>query len=277
MPELPEVEITRRHLEEVMKGRIIETVRITHSRTARYNASTTEIEARLSGRRVADVGRHGKFLVVELDDGYTLVAHLGMSGRFSVAANNDELATHTHFVATLDDGVEIRFIDPRTFGFIAAFDEDELCDSGLSRIGPDAWLDPPDVPTFTRALSGRTAPIKALLLDQGPISGLGNIYADEVLALARIHPLLPGGDLASEEVMALLDAVQVVLAGAIESGGTTLDDLAYLLPDGQAGENLGRLEVYGRDGEPCNRCGTPIEKVAVRARSTHFCPSCQTR
>ncbi len=251
-------------------------VRVTHERTARHNASTGEIESRLSGRRVDTVGRHGKFLVVGMDDGYTMVAHLGMSGRFSVAVGTDEKAPHTHFVAELDNGVEIRFIDPRTFGFIAAFDEDELADSSLSRLGPDAWVDPPGVPTLLKTLEGRTAPIKALLLDQGPISGLGNIYADESLHLAGIHPLTPGGDLEATEVASLLAAIERVLAEAIESGGTTLDDLAYLLPDGQAGDNLGRLGVYARTDEPCIRCGTPVERIVVRARSTHFCPRCQT-
>ena len=276
LPELPEVEITRQHLEEAMLGRRLQSVRVTHTRTGRYNATTGEVESRLSGRRVDTVGRHGKFLVVGLDDGYTMVAHLGMSGRFSVAARTDEMAPHTHFVATLDDGVEVRFIDPRTFGFIAVFDEDELADSGLSRLGPDAWVDPPSVPTLMKALNGRTAPIKALLLDQGPIAGLGNIYADEALHLAKIHPLTPGGDLAATEVGRLLLAIRKALSAAIESGGTTLNDLAYLLPDGQAGDNVSRLGVYGRTDEPCLTCGTPVERIVVRARSTHFCPRCQT-
>ncbi len=283
LPELPEVEITRRHLEGAMVGRRFQSVRVTHTRTGRYNATTGEIESRLTGRRVETVGRHGKFLVVGLDDGYTMVAHLGMSGRFSVAAKTDaaesvkteERAPHTHFVATLDDGVEVRFIDPRTFGFIAAFDEDELSDSGLSRLGPDAWVDPPSAPTLMNALNGRTAPIKALLLDQGPIAGLGNIYADEALHLAGIHPLTPGGDLETTEVAGLLLAIGKVLSEAIESGGTTLGDLAYLLPDGQAGDNLSRLGVYARTDEPCFTCGTPIERIVVRSRSTHFCPGCQ--
>lgn len=280
LPELPEVEITRRHLEEAMVGRRLESVRVTHTRTARYNATTGEVESRLSGRRVDTVGRHGKFLVIGLDDGYTMVAHMGMSGRFSVAAKSDaaksdEGAPHTHFVAVLDDGAEVRFIDPRTFGFIAVFDEDELSDSALSRLGPDAWVDPPSVPILMRALNGRTAPIKALLLDQGPIAGLGNIYADEALHLAGIHPLTPGGGLDATEVAGLLLAIQKVLSEAIESGGTTLDDLAYLLPDGQAGDNLSRLGVYARTDEPCLKCGTPVERIVVRARSTHFCPRCQ--
>jgi formamidopyrimidine-DNA glycosylase len=279
LPELPEVEITRRHLEKAMVGRKLQSVRVTHDRTARYNATTDEIESRLSGRQVDSVGRRGKFLVVGLDDGYTMVAHLGMSGRFSIAtgtdATNIEEVPHTHFVAMLDDGAEIRFIDPRTFGFIAVFDEDELADSNLSRLGPDAWLDPPTAPTLMKTLKSRTAPIKALLLDQRPIAGLGNIYADEALHLARIHPLTPGGDLEETEVAGLLVAIRRVLSEAIDSGGTTLDDLAYLLPDGQAGDNLGRLGVYARTDEPCLSCGTPVQRIVVRARSTHFCPRCQ--
>ena len=263
-----------------MVGRRLSCVRVTHSRTARFNATTREIEARLSGRRVDTVGRHGKFLVLGLDDGYTMVAHLGMSGRFSVAAKTDaarmkKRPAHTHFVATLDDGTEIRFIDPRTFGFVAAFDEDELAESGLSRLGPDAWLDPPSVPTLMKTLNGRTASIKTLLLDQGPIAGLGNIYADEALHLGGIHPLRPGGDLEATEIAGLLSAIQKVLHQAIDEGGTTLDDLAYLLPDGQAGDNLSRLRVYARAEEPCLKCGTPVERIVVRARSTHFCPVCQ--
>lgn len=250
---------------------------MSHPRTARRNISPDELVQRLSGRRVESVGRHGKFLVLGLDDGYTMVAHLGMSGRFSITERDEEMEPHTHFVARLGGDGEVRFIDPRTFGFIAVFDEDELAGSGLARLGPDAWVDPPDTGRFQAALAGRTAPIKALLLDQGPIAGLGNIYADEALHLARIHPLTPGGELRPDQLADLLQAVALVLAAAIEGGGTTLDDLAYLLPDGTAGENLGRLMVYGRDGEPCRVCGAPIDKVVLRGRSTHFCGECQRR
>lgn len=230
---------------------------------------------RLRGRRVDSVRRHGKFLIVDLDDGYTMIAHLGMSGRFAVADPDLPTEMHTHFVAELDDGTQIRFIDPRTFGFVAVYDEDEIPRSGVSRLGPDAWDSPPDVALLSKALEGRTASMKALLLDQRPIAGLGNIYADEVLFRARIHPLTPGGSIPVHLLGGLLQATRDVLEEAIESGGTTLDDLAYLLPDGRAGENLGRLAVYGRQGKPCLRCGTAIERVVVRARSTHFCPVCQ--
>ena len=157
----------------------------------------------------------------------------------------------------------------------AAYDGDELTTSGVARLGPDAWLEPPTSASLLESLRGRTAPIKALLLDQRPIAGLGNIYADEALHRARIHPLSPGGSLDHDQAEALLEATSKVLRAAIDAGGTTLDDLAYLLPDGQAGENLMSLAVYGREGEPCPNCGTPIERIVVRARSTHFCPQCQ--
>lgn len=273
LPELPEVEITRRHLESVLVGRVLESVEVSHLRTARHNSSPEEVSARLTRRRVTDVGRHGKFLEVRLDDGQTMVAHLGMSGRWSV--NPGEDVPHTHFVARLDDGTVVAFVDPRTFGFVAVYDEDDIALSGLSRLGPDAWADPPTASELADRLAGRRAPIKALLLDQGPVSGLGNIYADEALHLAGIHPLAPGGELTPRDLERLLDGVQSVLEAAIANGGTTLDDFAYLLPDGRSGENLTRLTVYGREGEPCLECGTPVERVIVRSRSTHFCPTCQ--
>ena len=250
-------------------------VEVTHPRTARHNASPAEVEARLRGRRVDSVDRRGKFLLFDLDDGHSMVAHLGMSGRFSVADREEETEPHTHFVADLDDATQIRFVDPRTFGFVAVYDEDEIGRSGVARIGPDAWEEPPEPQALAAALAGRSAPIKALLLDQGPLSGLGNIYADEVLFRAKIHPLAPGGEIGQDLLADLLDATREVLDSAIRSGGTTLDDLAYLLPDGRAGENLTRLAVYGRDGEPCSTCGRIIERIVVRARSTHFCPECQ--
>lgn len=273
MPELPEVEITRRHLEAALLDRVFNDVSLTHARTARHNASPQEVETRLRGRRVRSVGRQGKFLVIGLDDGQVMVAHLGMSGRWSVDGEAD--VPHTHFISVMDDGSTIRFIDPRTFGFVAVYDEDDVMTSGLGRLGPDAWADPPDAEELAQRLAGRTAPIKALLLDQGPIAGLGNIYADEALHLARIHPLTPGGGLSVEDCRRLLAATADVLDAALDKGGTTLDDLAYLLPDGQAGENMTQLRVYGREGEPCESCGMPIERIVIRARSTHFCPSCQ--
>jgi formamidopyrimidine-DNA glycosylase len=258
-----------------MVGRRLVAVRVAHPRTARLNASPRELEERLVGRTVLSLGRRGKFIVGGLDEGEVLVAHLGMSGRFSLTDPTAELIPHTHGVIDLDDGVQVRFVDPRTFGFLAVVDEADLGDSPLARLGPDAWDEPPSAIELMARLSGRTAAIKALLLDQGPVAGLGNIYADEVLHAARIHPLTPGGALTRPAAKRLVAAMRSVLYEAIESGGTTLDDLAYLLPDGTAGENLDRLAVYGRAGLPCPVCGTPVERIVVRQRSTHFCPKCQ--
>lgn len=275
MPELPEVETTRRHLEPVLVGRTIVEAAVTHPRTSRYNASPDEVRTRLLSRRVTALRRHGKFLVGDLDQGWTLVAHLGMSGRFSVNSPEEARPPHTHVVLRLDDGVEVRFTDPRTFGFVAVYDEDEIGLSPLARLGPDAWTEPRTAESLAAALQGRVAPIKAMLLDQGPVAGLGNIYADEVLHRAGIHPLSPAGGISQESLGRLAAAISDVLAVAIEAGGTTLDDLAYLLPDGRAGDNLAALRVYGRTGLPCLTCGRPVERVVVRARSTHFCPYCQ--
>jgi formamidopyrimidine-DNA glycosylase len=250
-------------------------VTVAHVRTARHNTSPAEVVSRLRGRRVEEVGRKGKFLELRLDDGQTMVAHLGMSGRWSL--DDDVETPHTHFVARLDNGSIVKFIDPRTFGFVAVYDEEDVADSGISRLGPDAWVDPQSPTDLAARLAGRTAPIKALLLDQGPIAGLGNIYADEALHMAGIHPLTPGGELSVDDLGRLLDSIHLVLEAAIENGGTTLDDLAYLLPDGNAGDNLADLRVYGRTEEPCRVCGTPIVRIVIRARSSHFCPSCQER
>lgn len=259
-----------------MTGRKFDRVEVTHPRTARHNEGDTSIvESRLQDRTVVTVSRHGKFLVAPLDGGLTMVSHLGMSGRFTVGDGSDPVVPHTHFRAWMDDGSVISFIDPRTFGFVAVFDEVELETTGLSRLGPDAWNKPPTASEMAESLRRRTAPIKALLLDQGPLAGLGNIYADESLFRAGIDPRTPGGEVDAAGLDRLLVAVREVLSGAIDKGGTSLDDLAYLLPDGRAGDNLSQLKVYGRDGEPCFVCGEIIDRVIIRARSTHFCPRCQ--
>lgn len=273
MPELPEVETTRRHLAPVLVGRTVVEVDVAE-RTARRNAGPAEVAGRLTGRTVVGLGRRGKFLLAALDSGATWVIHLGMSGRIRIAGPGEPREAHTRFVAVLDDGVEVRLVDSRTFGFVAVLDPDEL-EAALRRIGPDALDDLPTADTLRALLAGRRAPVKALLLDQRLVSGLGNIYADEVLHRAGIHPLRPGGSLRASELDALREAVADVLAEGIAAGGASLDDLAYLLPDGRAGAFTSRLAVYGRAGEPCPVCGSPVERVVVSGRSSHFCPRCQ--
>lgn len=273
MPELPEVETTRRHLVPLVVGRTVVGVEIA-GRTARRNSGPADVVSRLTGRTVRSVGRRGKFLLAPLDSGDTWVVHLGMSGRIRTAGTGEPRELHTRFVAVLDDGAEVRLVDPRTFGFVAVLDPDELA-RALRAIGPDALDELPSAAALGGRLAGRRAPVKALLLDQRIVSGLGNIYADEVLHRAGIHPLRSAGSLRPGELEALREAITSVLAEGIAAGGTSLDDLAYLLPDGRAGAFGARLAVYGRDGQPCRSCGTAVERVVVSGRSSHYCPRCQ--
>lgn len=274
MPELPEVETTRRHLEPVLVGAVIDRVDLRRDRMARRQERPSDLAERMAGRRVLSLGRRGKFLLGSLSGDLTWVSHLGMSGRLSIGDGSEPLPPHTNVIVHLRSGPQVRFVDPRTFGFMAALTAGET-ESALAAIGPDALDALPPVRALAAGLSGRTAPIKALLLDQRLIAGLGNIYADEVLFRTRVAPHRPGGSLRPEEIKALRAAIPVVLQAALRRGGTSLDDLAYLLPDGRAGEYTARLSAYGREGEPCRRCGGVIERSVVRGRSSYWCRGCQ--
>lgn len=274
MPELPEVESTRRHLEPAVVGKRIVAVEVRRSRMLRRHPDPGAFGEMVTGRRVRGLRRRGKFLLADLDGDIVWVTHLGMSGRIALAAKGDPEAPHTQVMVELGGGSEVRLVDPRTFGFVAAFTPDDL-EAALGGIGPDALDDLPSSATLCVALGRRTAPIKALLLDQRIVAGLGNIYADEVLHRARLSPLRPGGSLGATEVTALRRAIRPVLDAGLRRGGTSLGDLAYLLPDGRAGEHLAHLAVYGREGQGCPRCGGEIVRTTIRARSSHWCPGCQ--
>lgn len=275
MPELPEVETTRRHIAPILEETTITRAELTRDRMARRNLRPADVGDRLRGRRVGPVGRRGKFLSIAVEGDLTWVVHLGMSGRVRVARPSDPVETHAHFRVVTDRGDEIRLIDPRTFGFVAVFTPEELAVDGFSRLGPDALDELPGSGYFRERLRGRTAPIKMVLLDQGFLAGLGNIYADEVLFRAGVRPGRAAGRLRRSETERMREAIPGVLEEGIRMGGTSLDDLAYLLPDGRAGEYLERLAVYGRTDLPCLVCGTPIRRVVIAARSSHYCPSCQ--
>ena len=273
MPELPEVESVRRHLAPVVEGRRLVEAEVRHARTGRRNANPGDVGARLRGRVVERLDRHGKFLLARLDSDMVWVTHLGMSGRVLVTKPGEPEHPHTHFVALTDAGDEVRLVDPRTFGFVAVFTPDELANQ--LHLGRDALADLPRSPRLAAAWEGRIAPIKSLLLDQRVIAGLGNIYADEVLHRAGVRPTRPAGTLSGAEVTRLRGAIKPLLEAGIAAGGTSLNDLGYLLPDGQAGRYVERLRVYGREGLPCRRCGAPIERVVVGGRSSFYCPTCQ--
>ncbi len=276
MPELPEVETTRRGLAPVLEGARLAAVDVRRERMIRRQPRPADFADRLVGRRVRGLGRHGKFLVADVEGDIRWVSHLGMSGRMSIARPGEPEPAHTNVLVVTAAGAEVRFVDPRTFGFMAAYTPSEYAASPMGRLGPDALDDLPRAPELARRLAGRVVPIKPLLLDQGFVAGIGNIYADEILHRAKVRPHRPAGSLTPGEVKAVRAAVRPVLQAGLRWGGTSLDDLRYLLPDGRAGQFAARLRAYGREDEPCRRCGTPIRRDVLRARSTYWCPSCQT-
>lgn len=271
MPELPEVETVVRGVRPKLVGRRLVAVRRLTAVDLRYpwDALWTP---RLTGRTVVEVRRRGKWIVVELDLGF-LVVHLGMTGRLTVQAPADPLAEHTHLVFDLDDGGQLRFRDVRRFGLVRYLADDAelqalFAESGL---GPEPFA--LDAASWRAALAGTSRVVKAALLDQALVAGVGNIYADEALFEAKIHPLCRACDLSRGRVERLRQAIVAVLTRAIEHGGSTIRD--YVGGDGQAGSYQDELSVYGRTGEPCRRCRTPLEMRRVAGRSSHFCPRCQ--
>ena len=275
MPELPEVETTRRGLEPYLKGRRIVAAEARRPRMLRRQPRERDFADRLQGRTVRELRRTGKFIFIDLDGDLTWVIHLGMSGRMQVADHGEPEVPHTNVVVRTG-AKEIRFVDPRTFGFMAVLTPEEYDDSPLAGLGPDALTDLPPSRHIAARLAGRKPAIKSLLMDQRLLAGLGNIYADEVLFRARVAPHREAGSLTGSEVASIRRAIGPVLRAGLKHGGTSLNDLAYLLPDGRAGDYLARLAVYGREGEPCRRCGAPVRRSLIGQRSSHWCPTCQT-
>jgi len=276
MPELPEVETVARGLQRQIAGRRI--LSVTLGKTDFIDNPET-VEKELPGRRIYSVVRYGKFLLLRLtqkeNGGETerqsaLLVHLGMTGMLSPQPVGEPQVKHTHMVALLDDGRELRYIDPRRFGRMAYLAGERLQEE-LRRFGADpleAGLE-----EFTSRIRGRRARIKALLLDQQVLRGVGNIYADESLWKARIHPKRLGVRLREEQVKRLHSALQGILARAIELRGSSIAD--FLDAEGQPGEYQRHHRAYGREGKPCFRCKTRIKRVIVAGRSSYFCPQCQ--
>ncbi len=275
MPELPEVETTRRGLEPYLQGHRIVEAESRRARMLRRQPRQRDFADRLRGRWVGRLGRRGKFILIDVEGDLTWVIHLGMSGRMQVAEHGEPEAPHTNVVVRTADR-EIRFVDPRTFGFMAVLTPEEYDDSPLVELGPDALTDLPRAPALAKRFAGRRPAIKTLLLDQRILAGIGNIYADEVLFRARVAPHREGGSLSPGEISAIRAAIRPVLEAGLKYGGTSLSDLAYLLPDGRTGEYVERLKAYGREDLPCLRCGTPIRRSVIGQRSSYWCPTCQT-
>ncbi len=276
MPELPEVETVAGDLRGQITGRRFGEAHILWARTLAAPAES-ELEARLAGRQVVDVGRRGKYILVHLDDGQTLIVHLRMTGRLAVVPADSPLLDDKHLRAWFAlaplgsaSGDALTFTDSRKFGRIWLVNS---VDEVTGKLGPEplAWdLSPED---FAARICKRKVAIKALLLDQTAVAGVGNIYADEALHRAGIHPLRKSSTLTDEELGRLYASLREVLNEAIDKRGTLLRD--YRTPYGEDGYFQNHLRVYGKYGKACPACGGPIERIRVTQRSTHFCPVCQ--
>ena len=275
MPELPEVEVVRAGLERYVVGATITAVEVLHPRPVRRDhRGAAGFAAALTGRRVTGANRRGKYFWLPLDDGDALLGHLGMSGQMLVQPPAAPAERHLRVRFALDNGLELRFVDQRMFGGLAVSAGGAELPPEIAHIARDP-LDPLfDADDFVRRLRRRTAGVKRLLLDQGLVSGVGNIYADEALWRARIHGDRPGDRLTAKQARLLLAEVRAVLAEALGQGGTSFDAL-YVNVNGESGYFTRSLHAYGRGGEPCERCGTPIRRVAFTNRSSFFCPRCQ--
>jgi formamidopyrimidine-DNA glycosylase len=275
MPELPEVETVRRQLEPVLVGRRFERVEIDDPRLVRP-LEPVEVAAELEGERVAAVERRGKYLIVRFESGRVLLIHLRMTGSVRhVRGGGLDEDPHRRAVVRLDDGSDVAYRDVRRFGTWVLVEPPEVEPYLAARLGAEPLERSFTAARLAERLAGRRAPIKAALLDQRTLAGMGNIYVDEALWRAQIHPLTPAAALDEDEVQRLTRAIKDALRAGIARQGATLRD--YARPDGGSGSMQHEFKVYGRDGEPCDRCGTSIEKTRAGGRGTWFCRTCQQR
>jgi formamidopyrimidine-DNA glycosylase len=273
LPELPEVETIRRQLAPRLEGRVLERLRVDDPRWCEPLA-VAEVEAAVSRRRVERLARRGKYLVWNLEGDVHLVMHLRMTGTLLLDPPAEPLYRRVHLV--FDDAAQLVFCDPRRFGTgELARSGEELSAFFAARLGVEPLGDE-FTPERLRALAqGRRAPVKAFLLDQRHIAGVGNIYADEALFRAGIHPLRPAGALRAAQLSALRDAVVATLRAGIDAGGATIDDFRHA--DGVRGAFQDEFLVHRRAGRPCPRCGTPVRKMVAAGRGTYACERCQPR
>lgn len=282
MPELPEVEVVRRGLERWVSGRTVTRVRVLHPRAVRrHPAGAADFTDRLCGHRLGRAHRRGKYLWLPLEGaGVSLLGHLGMSGQLLVQPESapDEVHLRVRIGFGDDRGTELRFVDQRTFGGLSLHDavpgDPEQTPPAIAHIARDP-VDPAfDEAAFHAALRRRRTGLKRALLDQSLISGVGNIYADEALWRAGLHYDRPTGTMTRPRTAALVAAIRAVMAEALEAGGTSFDSL-YVNVNGESGWFDRSLDAYGREDEPCRRCGTPIRRRPFMNRSSFFCPVCQ--
>jgi formamidopyrimidine-DNA glycosylase len=295
MPELPEVETVRRQLEPEVVGRRIDHAEVLDERWTRPHPPAA-VEAALAGRAIEAVDRRGKYLIVRLDDGAALVMHLRMTGNLLLRAAGAEAtadlmeperlggprlydshpeARYLRARIALDDGTEVWFSDARRFGHGVVLAADEIEPYFAARLGIEPLSDELTPEGLCALAAGRRAPLKSFLLNQSGIAGIGNIYADEALFRARLHPLSPAGSMRLEHCEELRDGIVAALELALEKRGSSIDD--YRDARGERGSMQDEFLVHAREGEPCPRCGEEVRRVVVSGRSTYFCPNCQRR
>jgi formamidopyrimidine-DNA glycosylase len=277
MPELPEVEVLRRSLEPLLVGDAVERVEV-RSPALREPLDREALTERLSGRQIERLGRRAKYLLVDVAGGSTLAVHLGMSGRLTLAPGGAEPEPHEHLALHLASGRKLRFRDPRRFGLAFALATDAVPeDRHFAHLGVEPLSEGFSGATLRELARGRgrfrRGPVKTFLMDATAVVGVGNIYVCEALFRARVHPNRSVARISRERWDRLGAAVVAVLSQAIEEGGTTLND--FRDGSGESGYFQVSLAVYGREGEPCERCGTPIRRMVHSNRSTFYCPRCQ--
>jgi len=273
MPELPEVEAVRRSLIELVAGQRITDVTVGWPKIIKSPEQYEQFQDALKGQTIHDVDRKGKFLIFLLDD-YCLVSHLRMEGNYSLHKQEDPVDKHTHVVFHFSDGMELRYRDVRKFGTMHLFAKgSEWTVPPLSKLGPEPFSDEFTLEYFKGKLSNTERVIKAVLLDQSIVTGLGNIYVDEVLFRSGIHPERKSRTLTDQEILILREQAASTLKESINAGGSSVN--TYMNSHGQSGTYQNELKVYGRKDQECYRCGAAVQKIKVAGRGTHFCPNCQ--
>lgn len=271
MPELPEVETLARDLRRLIVGSTFGQVEVLWARSVAL-PTAEELTCEVPGREILDVGRRGKFLILSLSGTSYLLMHLRMSGQVRVENGERALDDHARVIFHLTDGRQLVFSDTRKFGRVYWTTDLE---SVVGDLGPEPLADNFTADALAEILSRHKGALKPLLLNQRVLAGLGNIYTDEALFIARLHPLRKANSLSPTEIEQLYAAIRHVLRQAIDNRGTTLQDARYRDAQGRPGLNVDSLHVYHRAGEPCGNCGTPIERIVVGGRGTHICPCCQ--
>lgn len=273
MPELPEVETVRRTLEQLVIGKTISDVQIHWPKIIKQPAETNKFRTMITGQTIEKIARRGKYLLFYLTDD-VLISHLRMEGKYGLFQKDEPVDKHTHVIFSFTDDTELRYRDVRKFGTMHLLPKgSEFSTPPLKGLGIEPFDDEFTVSYLKKAFQKTIRNIKAVLLDQTIVTGLGNIYVDESLFKAKIHPLRPAKSLSDDEIDRLRIAIVETLREAVKKGGTTIR--SYVNSQGEIGMFQLELNVYGQEGEPCKQCGTEIEKTKVGGRGTHICPGCQ--